>query len=303
MTISLTCACGARLEIDETFAGQTIHCPDCQRALTTPRPERPGLLTSGFALTSLILALVGAFTFVGTILAVVFGVLALRDIARRPDQVTGKGYAVAGIALGVFLTALTGFALTSGELFGLNNLPARLRWSGKLDYPESEEIVRRREGYAIKRPSKKWGVRKFEREDVHVWEDLLMVNVEEDAYVLCYAEAMTEKSLDRCRERALSEFRDKDRAGIFGGKSAMGHPEVIATKELPKIGTAEIVEMLVDRSVAGQSWRFLMRVIKAPEDGTAYVMIGGTRRSHFNRIEPELRKALDSFRILVADRP
>src|SRR5262249_15018942 len=112
MTISLTCTCGARLEIDETFAGQTVHCPDCQRPLTTPRPERAGALTSGVALTSLVLALVGAFTLLGTLLAVVFGALALRDIARRPDQVTGKGYAVAGIALGVFLTALTGFALT-----------------------------------------------------------------------------------------------------------------------------------------------------------------------------------------------
>ena len=94
MTISLTCACGVRLEVDDTFAGQTINCPDCQRPLATPKPERAGVQTSGFAIASLTLALVGAFTLIGTVLAVLFGVLALLGIRRDPDRVTGKGYAV-----------------------------------------------------------------------------------------------------------------------------------------------------------------------------------------------------------------
>jgi hypothetical protein len=302
MTISLTCACGARLEIDETFAGQTVHCPDCQRPLTTPRPERAGVVTSGFALASLILALVGAFTLLGTLLAVVFGVLALRDVARRPEQVTGKGYAVAGIALGVFLTALTGFALTSTELFGLSNLPARWHWAGKLDYDGPEEIIRSREGFAITRPSLKWGVKKSDRNDdaPGVWEDLLLVNVEQDAHLLCYAETVGENmSLEQCRQKVYNNFRDNDRAEIFGSKqhsSRQKHTELIATKELPLNGTAEVVEMLVEKSMAGQNRRFLIRVLKSPGEATAFVLIGGARQSHFARVEPEIRKALDSFR-------
>src|SRR5947209_3446724 len=122
MTISLTCTCGALLEIDETFAGQTINCPDCQRALAVPRPEQPGVRTSGFALASLALALVGAFTVVGTLLAVLFGVLALTNIKKRPEELAGRNYALSGIVLGSALTLLTVFALSSLELFGLSNL-------------------------------------------------------------------------------------------------------------------------------------------------------------------------------------
>src|SRR5579859_5391625 len=46
MAISLTCSCGARLEIDDKFAGQAIPCPDCQQPLNTAAatpvpPDRP----------------------------------------------------------------------------------------------------------------------------------------------------------------------------------------------------------------------------------------------------------------------
>ena len=34
MAVSLKCGCGARLEIDDKFAGKVIPCPDCQRPLT-----------------------------------------------------------------------------------------------------------------------------------------------------------------------------------------------------------------------------------------------------------------------------
>ena len=54
MALSLTCSCGALLEIDDKFAGKIINCPDCNRPLNTapPVPEPP--LTSGFALASLL---------------------------------------------------------------------------------------------------------------------------------------------------------------------------------------------------------------------------------------------------------
>ena len=117
MTISLTCACGVRLEIDESFAGQTINCPDCQRAIVAPKPEPEGLRTSGFALGSLTLGLVGAFTVIGTLLAVVLGLLGLQSIRRAPERVTGRGFALAGIGLGVGL-------LVFGAARGIGNIGA-----------------------------------------------------------------------------------------------------------------------------------------------------------------------------------
>src|SRR5205807_86574 len=161
MTHSLTCTCGARLEIDDKFAGQPINCPDCQRALQAPAAkEATGRRTSGLALASILLALIGAFTVVGTLAAVVLGVLALLQIAGKPDRLAGKGYALAGILLGVLLTAGTLFAVTSLELFGLTAMMSDAYWAGKLDFGGPMEIVREREGYAIKRPSDKWGVYK-----------------------------------------------------------------------------------------------------------------------------------------------
>src|SRR2546430_889492 len=123
MAPSLSCSCGAGFEVEDTFAGQTIPCPDCAAALEVPplrppppappppppaggggwrRPPRPPpqLRTSGFALASVVLALVGAFTVVGTALAAVLGVVALISIARRRDRLSGAGYAVLGIVLG-----------------------------------------------------------------------------------------------------------------------------------------------------------------------------------------------------------
>ena len=59
-------------------------------------PERLPLRTSGYALASVILALVGAFTLIGSAVAVVFGVCGLISISRNRGRLTGSAYAVFG---------------------------------------------------------------------------------------------------------------------------------------------------------------------------------------------------------------
>src|SRR5690242_4976461 len=110
MALALTCPCGAAFEVEDTFAAQTIACPDCGAALKVPPLRPPRLRTSGFALGSVVLALVGAFTGVGTAVAAVLGVMALVSIARHRDRLGGAGYAVLGIVLGTGLTVVTLFA-------------------------------------------------------------------------------------------------------------------------------------------------------------------------------------------------
>src|SRR5438067_12408526 len=89
MPIAVTCECGSRLEIDEKFLGKEILCPDCQRPLPTKPPPAPPPLdlpnnrrVSGLAVLSLTLAMVGAFTVVGSLAAIAVGLLALREIAK-----------------------------------------------------------------------------------------------------------------------------------------------------------------------------------------------------------------------------
>src|SRR5689334_10210143 len=108
MALSLSCSCGAAFEVEDTFAGQGVSCPDCGAALVVPPLRPPQLRTSGYALASVVLALVGAFTLVGTAVAVALGAAGLVSIARHRDRLSGAGYAVLGIVLGAALTVLTG---------------------------------------------------------------------------------------------------------------------------------------------------------------------------------------------------
>jgi hypothetical protein len=126
MSLSLSCPCGARFEVEESYAGETINCPDCDRPVRVPNLERGPLRTSGLALASIILALVGAFTIVGTLAAIALGGVALATIVRNPDRVTGKGYAVFGIVLGILFTGVSLFAYASGNLLGLDRLVPRV---------------------------------------------------------------------------------------------------------------------------------------------------------------------------------
>src|SRR6516162_804751 len=101
MAISLTCSCGARLEIDDKFAGQVIPCPDCNKPLsTTVEAERPQLPVSGLAVTSLATALVGGFTVLGSLAAIPIGILAIKQINRDPEKIGGLNLARAGIIVG-----------------------------------------------------------------------------------------------------------------------------------------------------------------------------------------------------------
>ena len=67
----------------------------------------------GFAITSCVLGLVSLFTYAGGIIlgsmAITFGHLALARMKRDPQNVKGKGLAIAGLTLGYFMSAITIF--------------------------------------------------------------------------------------------------------------------------------------------------------------------------------------------------
>src|SRR5262249_51230227 len=76
------CDCGARFEVEDDLAAREVSCPECQARLTVPARASAPPRTSLLALASAILALVGAFTVLGTVAAVVLGGLALAEIGR-----------------------------------------------------------------------------------------------------------------------------------------------------------------------------------------------------------------------------
>jgi hypothetical protein len=67
-------------------------------AIATSRPPLPGARTNGTAVASLILALIGMI--IGSVLAVILGYQAQREIDRSEGTQTGRGLATAGIVIG-----------------------------------------------------------------------------------------------------------------------------------------------------------------------------------------------------------
>src|SRR5206468_896054 len=119
MALSLVCSCGARFELEDTLAGQEVLCPECSQPLKAPSLSKPPLRTSILALASFNLAIIGAFTLVGTVVAVVLGIVALVQITRARDRLAGAGFALFGIVAGLGLTALTLFAVSAQEIFDI----------------------------------------------------------------------------------------------------------------------------------------------------------------------------------------
>jgi hypothetical protein len=299
MALSLTCPCGAAFEVEDTFAGQAIACPDCGAALKVPPLRPPRLRTSGFALASVVLALVGAFTGVGTALAAVLGAVALVSIARHRDRLGGAGYAVLGIVLGTGLTVVTLFAFSRGEVFD------RVREqvaAGGVDKTGPMEVVRPREGYAITRPSRAWGVATPEyAREMNAGDDLLLVNPARLAFLQVTRGAAAHETLDQYRERYLDGYR-RDRPAGARNLDDLSHFtdfQLRETRRLPPLDGAEVSEALFDVKQAGQSLTFRVRFVK-PRAGTAvYVIAVWTHKRRLAQIEPEVRQALDSFRLLA----
>jgi hypothetical protein len=157
MALSLICACGARFEVEDTLAGQEVSCPECQQSLKAPALRQPSLRTSDLALASAVLALVGAFTILGTVVAVILGSLALVRISRNRERITGAGFAIFGIAGGTVFTLLMFLALSRTELFGLGGTKRRIMLADRVD-TSGELTYKDDNGWSITRPSRDWGV-------------------------------------------------------------------------------------------------------------------------------------------------
>ena len=74
--------------------------------------------TSGMAIASLVMGIAGwtLFPFLGSILAIIFGYAARREIRQQPERLTGDGLAVAGLVLGWIMVGLSAVALFLGAI-------------------------------------------------------------------------------------------------------------------------------------------------------------------------------------------
>lgn len=301
MPVPITCSCGARFDADDALAGQEATCPECQAPVAVPGADRPPPLTSLLALASATLALVGAFTVVGSTLAAVLGVAALVSISRNRDRLAGTGLAAFGLIAGVAFTTLTLFALGSGELFGLGSLTHMSQLAEEVDTSGPLEVTVPEKGFAMTRPSAKWGRARNDSVDDNVAEQLFddpdLLLVHPTRYLFVEARAADKlASLDRCREDVLTALiTGHQDVPVFPPRNI--RPTVRETKELPADGWAERRELVIDFRCGSQPWTMLLRLQKTA-GGNVYITRGYTQRRRFARAEEELRRVLDSFRVL-----
>ncbi len=305
MTLSLTCLCGARLDIDEKFAGQTIHCPDCNRPLATAPPPPAPTTTSGLALASFTLALIGAFTVVGTLAAMVLGFLALMELRRSPG-VGGRRFAKLGIALGAIFTIATLAVLWTGDLLRLDGFLRTVEWAGKLEYSTDDLILLdpggafdRGGSASIRRPTSAWARLIFRDPNTErdKSDDLVLVDLWEDAYIVCLTKWIEPGlTLENCRQEGQQRFFQSELlTKILSRTGSKSLPLAGQERERKQLPGTETQEFVIDLRLGGVDRTFLVRVLR---DGTRLnIVAGGTRKSRFARLQPVLVNALDSYKM------
>lgn len=301
----LTCACGAQFEVDDSLAGQEVLCPECQQPIKAPDAVRPPRVTSAWALASVVLALIGAFTVVGTVVAALLGIVALVSISRHRDRVTGTGLALFGIGLGVLFTVLTVVALHADIMFGLDTWLRESTLSQKLDTSGPLEVVRGMQGFAITRPTEQWGqVQDNDSDDpaVGVFQDqldLLLMQMKQHAYIdvrkLPVARLQT---LDQCGAEILASLETRRSRDPFDEDDLQPvRVRRLNERRLDARDGMEGREIEVEVRCARKPWHFLIRLYRRGKGGV-YVVRAYIPKKRFERIRGELETALDSFRIL-----
>jgi hypothetical protein len=303
MALTLSCSCGANFDVEDTFAGQTVSCPECHASLKAP-VLRPGpLRTSGLAVASMVLALVGAFTLVGTLAAVLCGLAALVSIGRSGGRRAGVGFALFGIIAGVLFTGLTLFAYSTGELFGVGDQMRERMLGGRVEYSGPLEIVRPDPGFKITRPSEKWGVAKADlSREFQNTSSLLLVNAAKDAYVDVSVMNAVGRGVDALRQDVIKSFEEDERKGKAGqGEDDMRRVMTVKVRDSRRVESAsgyEVGEVVLDVRLPGQTLTYLIQVVKKPRAARAFLVRSWTARRRYAQEEADLRKVIDSFRIV-----
>lgn len=303
MPLSVTCQCGARLEIDEKFLGKEIPCPDCQRPLpTTPVATPPPLdlpnhrKTGGLAVLSLTLALVGAATIVGTIAAIVTGVFALKQIAKHPNKIDGANFASAGIILGGVFTFLTLAALVSPFVFGIDQFLRELVMAGRITYTASDTFdipdkveVKRLDNWA------RWSVTNLPTAN-NESDVLILVNTTEDAYVSCLnALDVVVDEPEEKQKKVLEHVYKSELISLLGRLhgSALNREGTVVDKKLVANGRTQ--EVVLDLRLDGLDRRLLIQY-PANEKINLRIVVGAARRNRFERLQKDFHKMFESVR-------
>jgi hypothetical protein len=307
MPISVTCTCGARLEIDEKFLGKEVPCPDCGKPLPTKAPPAPPPLElpnnrrlSVLAILSLTVGLVlGLVPIIGPAIAIALGILAIGQI-RNSKRLEGMNLARAGVAVGAL-----GFVLGMVILlypFGVDFVLRQMVYLKSLTYAANETIESR--GGAdllIKRPKAGlWGsLGPDTQPGIRDPDDLIAVNINADAYIACQHAPLGLAPDDEAIQKAILEkLATSELVNMLGRLNGQPAPEPTVVTPLNALGekaNKKAGEMVVDMRLGGIDRRMLVtyRIHNAVR---VYILVGCARKNQFEALEPEFRDAFSGYK-------
>lgn len=302
MPISVTCDCGSRLEIDEKFLGKAIPCPDCGKPLpTTPPPTPPPLemhdnrRTSGLAVLSLTVAIIGFFTFIGSLVAIGLGLLSLRLLAKS-KRLEGSAFARAAIAVGGAGLLCTFVLLFTS--FGLDFLFRDFAYLSRSPRTETgTKIEGRGAETTVKRPEKTGPWESLAQPPQLATPDkLLAVYRRGDAFISCVRATrdLGEKE-DELHPKVLDRVRKSELVGLLS--SVNGPPRGDGTSTQPKKNEDGAYEVILNLRF-GRIDRTFLILYKLNNVQKVDVFIGCCRSGNFERMEEEFR---DSFKGFASD--
>ncbi len=301
MALVLTCACGARFELDDGLAGLEVPCPDCQVLVKAPELPTPQPRTSYWSLASTVLALTGAFTVVGTIAAIVCGIVGVVVVLRQRQRLRGLGFAIFGIVGGVLLTAVTVFAL-SRSLF--ENWGDRMRetlLADQFDVTGDQLVVPEpNQRFTLTRPNKYWGRQLEKQTDPmikvlnRVPAELTLVRPERFAFVDVRSLGPVDQKTS-AEEKLQSLVREYN--GTASNAEIIFHDELNPTR--PRTGNEQLKkeckELEFEATCNHRPWKIILRLYT--RDKQWYLIRGYVPDARYHDVREEMTRALDSFQV------
>lgn len=310
MPTALSCDCGARFEADAPAAGAGVPCPECGTTCWITAPATPR--TSLFALFSLVLALMGAATFIGSLLAVSGGLVALIRIGRRPDRLGGRAFATTAVVLGLIGGALSGWVVVNREHV-LQVSWLRQRVVAALADPDAAWPAATRDGGCLlPRPSPDWLRLRNDRggdpaiDDLQTGRDVLLAHRGRRAYLDLASAGSSVPVSAAAYQTALLETLQTPRPALLGDEDdapprhaeAQAAIRLLGDRALPRVDRLTGHEWAVELYRGGRTWRLLVRAYRRERGPRAdlYVARACAPAPVFVALESELRQALDGIR-------
>ncbi|MBX9677481.1 MAG: hypothetical protein K2X38_01875 [Gemmataceae bacterium] len=297
MPISLKCACGAILEIDDRFRGQKIPCPDCQRPLEALSPiEAPPRAWPMQPLVGLALSLGGLLTIVGPLAGIVLGVLSIRKLDRSafPGE---RRLAYASTGVGAACLLFAGWAFFAPNVLGLDAMLRVWKWTGKLSFGDDTAKIRVDEDpnreVTMTLPGTNWGKAEFSREIVYIepWSD---------AYITALSAPIDAREEgdrhERNRQTAIDRFLESELAKALRGGAATGKPVRPEARDVTMDELQVVQEFLADFELGGIRRTFMFRILGT--NPKMLIFVGGSRSGLWPRVSESVKQSLKTGRDL-----